>query len=141
MTTETKKQKPAAFIFGARPESIPGTVEFTSVTGQDVKLECQFIYRTRKEFGEFWDKILGANASSANSGELFSHAKFADQTIETNADRISQVLKSWPLDLPLNRETLLQMFDEEPEAAGAFWDKYTQLCFAGIQRQGNSKPQ
>ncbi|UBB16133.1 phage tail assembly chaperone [Comamonas odontotermitis] len=139
MTTETKKQKPAAFIFGARPESIPGTVEFTSVTGQEVKLECQFIYRTRKEFAQFWDQLAEAKVNGFEEGEKFSFAKLADQGIEANAKRTMQFVKSWPLDLELSQKNLEQLFDEEPEAPSAFWEKYRAMCTEG--RLGNLKPQ
>ena len=53
--SENKPQKPAAFIFGARPETVTAAVKFTSVTGAEVDIECQFKYRTRKEFSKLWD--------------------------------------------------------------------------------------
>ena len=55
--SENNPQKPAAFIFGSRPETVTATVKFTSVTGAEVDIECQFKYRTRKEFSQFWDEV------------------------------------------------------------------------------------
>lgn len=137
--SDTKKQKPAAFIFGARPESVTATVEFTSVTGAEVKIDCTFAYRTRKEFGVMWDEIADSKIPALADGEVFSFARLADQGMDVNAERTLKYLKGWPLELEVNKANLVQLFDEEPAAPSAFFEAYRAACTEG--RLGNSKPQ
>lgn len=127
-------QKPAAFIFGKRPETITSAVKFTSVTGAQVDIECQFKYRTRKEFSKLWDEVSEPVTGNA-ADEDFSFAGLADKGLKVNAERTLQYLVGWPLELELNVESIIQLFDEEPDAPGAFWDAYRLALTKG--RQGN----
>ena len=132
--SENKPQKPAAFIFGARPETVTAAVKFTSVTGAEVDIECQFKYRTRKEFSKLWDEVAEPVMGNATDPD-FSYAGLADKGLKVNAERTLQYLTGWPLELELNAENIIQLFDEEPDAPGAFWDAYRLALTKG--RQGN----
>ena len=134
----TPKQKPAAFIFGERPETITGQVTFVSVTGQEVDLECSFVYRTRAEFAELWDECVDMKIGDFADGE-FSQAKLAERVSSLHAERALKYLKAWPLDLEINRQVLMDLFDQEPAAPAAFFNAYQIVCTLG--RQGNSTPQ
>ena len=134
----TDKKKPAAFIFGARPEFITAPVEFKSVTGADVKIDCKYTYRTRKEFATLWDEIADVKMPELPEGEKFSFARLADQGIDINAERTLKYLTGWPLELEITKENLAQLFNEEPAAPTAFWDAYRKACTEGVL--GNSKP-
>ncbi|WP_159917873.1 phage tail assembly chaperone [Pantoea sp. 18069] len=134
--TENTQTKPPAFIFGARPETIDFPVKFKSITGADVDINCQFQYRTRKEFAALWDEFAAPAASTATPGvDDFSFSRLAADGLETHAARTLKFLKGWPLDLPLDAGGLVQMFDEEPAAAGAFWNAYRAAITEG--RLGN----
>lgn len=132
--SDKKPQKPAAFIFGKRPETITAAVKFTSVTGAEVDIECQFKYRTRKEFSALWDEISGP-VEGQITDEDFSYAKLTSKGLTIDADRTLKFLTAWPLDLELSQESVVQLFDEEPAAPGALWDAYRKTCL-GV-RQGN----
>lgn len=136
--SETKKQKPAPFIFGARPASITAPVTFKSVTGAEVDIECTFKYRTRKEFSVLWDEISDVQMPELAEGEKFSFARLANQGLEVNADRTLKYLAGWPLELPISKANLMQLFDEEPAAPAAIWEAYRRACTEGVL--GNSKP-
>ena len=127
-----KKQKPAAFIFGERPETVTGDVKFKSVTGVDVDIKCQFKYRDRVEFAAFWDTISDAKMPDLAEGEQFTFERLAVAGIETNATRTLEFLVGWPLDLDCDRDNVLRMFREEPAAPGAFWDAYRKACTEGV---------
>ena len=145
MTTTAKKttvRNPAAkeaapFILGKRPESISGTIEFPLPDGTEAKIPCEFKYRTRKEFGELWDKIAEAGGSSVQlDGEKFSFAGMFERGAAANADNVLEYLISWPDTMPpLSKETLIAVFDQAPASAQAFLDGYRQLCTTG--RLGN----
>ncbi len=117
-------KKPPAFIFGARPETITADVSFVRVTGEVHEMVCQFKYRTRREFGELWDKVSDAKIPQPANGEKFSFANLADSGLEFSVERTLQYLAGWDLDIELDKAALLQLFDEEPNAAAAFWDAY-----------------
>lgn len=136
---DTAQQKPAAFIFGARPKQLTGDVRFHSVTGVDVDIACTFKYRDRKEFGAFWDAMADAKLPELAEGEKYTFERIASQGIEVQADRTMEYLEGWPLDLEFSRDSVLRMFLEEPAAPAAFWEAYRAACTEG--RLGNSKPQ
>ena len=118
------KQKPPAFIFGDRPETITAPVSFVRVTGEVVELEGKFKYRTRREFGELWDEVSNANVPQPADGEKFSFANLADRGLEFSAERTLKYLVGWDVEIDLDKAALVQLFDEEPNAAAAFWDAY-----------------
>lgn len=134
--SDQTQAKPPAFIFGDRPETVEFPVKFKSITGADVDIICKFQYRTRKEFAELWDEFSApAENRAMPSAQDFSFARLAADGLETHAARTLKFLKSWPLELTLDARGLVQMFDEEPAAAGAFWDAYRTAITEG--RQGN----
>lgn len=134
-TSTTKPEKPAAYIFGERPETLSAHVKFKSVTGTDVDIECQFKYRDRVEFAAFWDEISDAKPPELKDGEQFSFERLAKHGLEASAERALQFLKAWPLELELNKENLMRLFLEEQVAAAAFWEAYRKVSTEG--RVGN----
>lgn len=125
-------QKPPAFIFGARPVTVESDVKFKSVTGIDVDITCQFKYRDRKEFAALWDSLMGLKAAPVPPRpEEATFEALADRDIKTHAEQALEYLSGWPLELPLNKQSLEQMFTEEPRAAGAFWEAYRRVCIEG----------
>lgn len=132
--SDKKPAKPPAFIFGKRPDTVTASVKFTSVTGVEVDIECQFKYRTRKEFSTLWDEVSEPVMGNVTDPD-FSYAGLANKGLKVNAERTLQYLAGWPLELELNAENIIQLFDEEPDAPAAFWDAYRQALTKG--RQGN----
>ncbi len=124
-------QKPPAFIFGTRPQTITALVSFVRVTGEMIELECKFKYRTRREFGELWDEVSDAKIQQPAEGEKFSFAGLADRGLEFSAERTLKYLADWDLGIELDKAVLLQLFDEEPNAAAAFWEAYRSALVDG----------
>ena len=133
--SDNKPTKPSAFIFGKRPDTVTASIKFTSVTGAEVDIECKFKYRTRKEFSQLWDELAAPVTDGAAADAVPTFAQLADKGLKVNAQRTLQYLSAWPLDLELNVENVLQLFDEEPDAPGAFWNAYRAACTEG--RRGN----
>lgn len=138
-TITTEKKKPAAFVLGKRPETVPATVAVPMPDGTISTIECKFAYRTRTEFAKFWDALGEASkAKVANSKKSKAKAEPdapeqpEDTTFETavtngnrsNADNTLQFLSGWNLDCDLTPENLMQMFDEVPAAPNVLWDAY-----------------
>ena len=146
-----KTDKPAAFVFGKRPETISGTVEFPLPDGTSAKLDCKFKYRTRKEFGALWDEIAGASLAvgapqpdaskdeadkDAEDAPKFTFAGMFERGDEANADNALKYLAAWNEEHPaLTKDTLTELFDQAPAAPAAIWNAYRQLCTTG--RLGN----
>lgn len=135
MTDSAKPTKPAAFIFGTRPETITASVKFQSVTGAPVDIPCQFKYRTRKEFSELWDKLSKPVQAQLAKPEDFSFANMAERGLQHAAASALEYLVAWPLDIDLNQENLVRLFDEEPAANAALWNTYRDAISEG--RLGN----
>lgn len=142
------KKKPAAFILGKRPEFIPATVSLTMPTGEINIIECKFKYRTRSEFGQFWDSLTETNpqvpASNASQEqpeqpaaqpERLTFSAALDKANRINVDHTLQFLLGWNLDHELNPENLGQLFDEVPAAASELFEAYRAAVVQG--RLGN----
>lgn len=131
------RKEPAPFILGKRPESISDTIEFPLPDGTDAKIPCQFKYRTRKEFGDLWDQITAEAGESVKiDGDKFSFAGMFERGDAVNAANALEYLMGWPDTMPpLTKETLIELFDQAPAAAQAFWNGYRDLCTKG--RVGN----
>ncbi len=119
-----KAEKPPAFIFGSRPETVTAVASFVRITGEVHEMVCKFKYRTRREFSELWDEISEAKIPTATDGEKFTFALLADRGLEFSVERTLKFLAGWDLDIELDKAALLQLFDEEPNAAAAFWEAY-----------------
>lgn len=117
-------KKPPAFIFGERPETITAEVSFVRVTGEVFEMDCKFKYRTRTEFSALWDEIVDANIPKPPEGEKFSFAHLADRGLDFTVERTLKYLSGWGLDIELDKASLRQLCDEEPNAAPAFWEAY-----------------
>ena len=133
--SDNKPQKPAAFIFGKRPETVTAPVKFTSVTGAEVDIECTFKYRTRKEFAQLWDEISSPSGAVNPEKEDFSYERMVSSGMDGDAKNTLKYLASWPLDLELNSENLVRLFDEESAVARHFWEAYRNATLHG--RLGN----
>lgn len=132
---ETPKSAPPAFILGKRPETVPGNVRLELPDGTEAAIPVEFVYRTRKEFGEFWDKAMAA-AGEAPKDEKFSFERLMGRTDESDARRTLEFVRSWGLDdVELNQANLEQLFDEVAGAASAFWEAYRAAMVEG--RRGN----
>ena len=135
--TETKKVAPPAFVLGKRPETVPGSVTLTLPDGTEATISVDFVYRSRKEFGEYWDKVGAEAAAAAESakGEGFSFERLMDQANQADARRVLECVRSWSLDVDLSVESLAQLFDEVPGSSVAFWGAYRAAMVEG--RRGN----
>lgn len=132
---EPTKKAPPAFILGKRPESVPGTVRFALPDGTKAAVPVEFVYRTRKEFGEFWDKAM-SEGGEAPQDEKFSFELLMGRTDQKDARRTLEFVRSWGLDdVELNEANLVQLFNEAAGAAGAFWEAYRAAMVEG--RWGN----
>lgn len=136
-TQTDKKKAPPPFILGKRPEAIPGIVVLTLPDGTESEIPVEFVYRTRKEFGEYWDAIAAAQAEAAESAkaESFSYERLMDASNRADARRVLECVRSWSLDVELSEENLVQLFDEVPGSAAAFWNTYRATIVEG--RRGN----
>lgn len=149
MTTTTKK-KPAPFILGKRPDAITATVPLPMPDGEIKPIECKFKYRTRTEFGQFWDamsepkpqaKALALDAGQEQSeqpatpAERATFTKALEDANRVNVTQTLDFLTGWNLDCELNAETLEQLFDQVPAAASALFEAYRAASVHG--RLGN----
>ncbi len=142
-----KTEKPAAFVFGKRPETISGKVEFPLPDGSMATLNCTFRYRTRKEFGELWDDVANTavrlateqqeqSAKSDGDASKFTYAYLYERGDAANAENAMKYLMSWgDENPPVTKESLNELFDQAPGASAALWDAYRSLCTTG--RLGN----
>lgn len=126
----------AKIKLGARPKSFKRVVTFDMVEGGKGSIECTFKYRTRKEFGEFIDGILGSSGvQTPVTDEKFSMTELMERTSGTNADYILAVLDGWNLDEDLTKANVQQLADELPGAANAIMETYRTALVEG--RLGN----
>ncbi|MBI3103242.1 MAG: hypothetical protein HYY98_17070 [Burkholderiales bacterium] len=129
----------AKIILGKRPRNFKRVVSFDLPEGGKGSIEVSFVYRTRKEFGQFVDEVFSAAgvapASQADDDVKFSLAKALEKTVDTNADYIIKIVDGWNLDAEYSRDAVQQMCDEYPGAAQAVIESYRLAITEG--RLGN----
>ena len=119
----------ATIKLGATPKTIKHTVKFPMLDGTQGEIACIFKYRTRREFGEFVERLSGQvkpadGVAAVHAGE-----------VEQRASYLLDILEGWDLDVKLSRESLIQLADELPAAANAILDAYRGAIIEG--RLGN----
>lgn len=119
----------ATIKLGARPKSIKHTVSFPMLDGTQGQIACEFKYRTRREFGEFIEKM------TADIKPVEGTAAIHAAQVEQSAKYLGEVLDGWDLDAKLNHDSLVQLVDELPAAANAILDAYRGAIIEG--RLGN----
>jgi hypothetical protein len=119
---------------GSRPKSFSKVVKFPMLDGSTGTINVTYKYRTRTEFGEFIDALMGAASAKSEDGE-FSMAELMEKTAGANADYLLQVIEAWDLDEDFNRANVQQLANELPAAAIAVMETYRSACTEG--RLGN----
>lgn len=125
----------AKIVLGKRPASFKHTVKFPMLDGSEGRIDVDYKYRTRKEFGQFIDAVMGEAGVEKGEDEKFSLAKLMDKTTGSNAEYLLQVIEGWDLDVDLNKESAQQLADELPAAANAIMETYRLAITEG--RLGN----
>lgn len=127
----------AKIKLGNRPKSFKRPVTFPMLEGGQGAIECEFKYRTKKEFGAFIDRLF-EDAGEEPEGEELKPKKMAEllaKTIDKNGAYLMEALEGWNLDQPLSREAADQLADELPGAATAIMEAYRMAVVEG--RLGN----
>lgn len=120
---------------GQRPESFKHTVKFPMLDGSEGVIEVDYVYRTRKEFGQFIDEIFAKSKEERPADEDFSWSALMDKTGTANAEYVMKAVKGWNLDEPFTQANVEQLADELPAAVTAIMDGYRQAITQG--RLGN----
>ncbi len=136
----------AKIILGKRPEFFKKAVKFPMLDDTIGIIECQYKYRTRKEFSEFvdarvkleLDAATAAAAAIAPADDDGTGPPMVLSTVRLNEGRaayILDILKGWNVEAELNLENVIQLVDELPAAAVAIIETYRLAVHEG--RLGN----
>lgn len=141
--------KATKIILGKRPELFSKEIKFDMLDGTAGCMKVDFIYRTRKEYAEFADKLQAAIKAkadtesarfkaAADAGEAMPEFRQADlvaHQVDVNVESIMQSVKGWNLDIPFDRKAVEQLVDELPAAVAAIISSYREAITEG--RLGN----
>jgi hypothetical protein len=134
----------ATVKLGQRPKSFKRTVKVPMHDGTEGVIEVSYIYRTRKEYGEFIDELMYGEPEQPKADEKakparkskksddaapaaetkFSMREFMERTAGSNADYLLKVIDGWNLDAPFNLANCQRLADELPNAVLAILDDY-----------------
>ena len=120
---------------GQRPETFKHTVKFKMLDGSEASIEVEYVYRTRKEFGQFIDEIFAQSKEERPADEDVSWAALMDKTGTANAEYVMKAVKGWNLDEDFTKDNVEQLADELPAAITAIMDTYREAVTQG--RLGN----
>lgn len=134
---------------GNRPKSFARTITFPLLGEGKGSIGVEFKYRTRSEFAAFIDAMqaevksaseeaLARAQESVDNGESVAsvtQAAITDRQNEFNVHYLLGVLDGWSLDIPLDRESAMQLADELPAAVTAIMNDYRAVIVEG--RLGN----
>lgn len=126
----------ANVTLGKRPESFKHPVKFPMLDGTVGEITITFKYRTRTEYGQFIDKVMAdAGIENRKGQEKLSLEALMKQSNNNSADHLMQVILDWDLEVPLSRDAVKQLSDEQPAAAAEIMETYRVACNEG--RLGN----
>ena len=97
-------------------------------------MEMQFIYRTRREVGEFLDEILkdARVATTTTQDDIdMSLAEALSKAVEKNADYIMKAAQGWDLEDEWSRANVERFCDEYPGVAIAVMTSYREAMSEG----------
>lgn len=127
----------AKFKFGEHPKTFKHVVKFKTLDGVQQELKVEFNFRTRSQFGEFFDEMRDAATSARGGADVadMSMAEVMEATRGSNGQFILGALASWDLEDDLNVDNAQRLADEYPAAAEAVMEAYRKACLEG--RLGN----
>ena len=125
----------AKIVLGKRPESFKQVVTFPMLDDTEGAIECEFKYRTKKEFGEFTDRMFRDAGESAPADGKFSLTDLMGKTVDKNGEYLMEVLRGWNLDEKLSLDSASQLANELPAAASAIMNAYRSAIVEG--KRGN----
>lgn len=106
-------------VLGKRPKTFKEiTVTVTLPDGSEGIIPVTFRYKTKKEFGAWQDAGIKQAGNMKDEAGNFSWVQFYEVAGDRSADLLLDIIDSWGLDLPLNKDTLLAA--EEDCGAGVF---------------------
>ena len=110
-------------------------VAVTLPDGTEGVIPVTYKYKTKAEFGAWQDAIIKSRPE-LDQGDEFSWEKLYEQGGELSADRLLDIVHSWGLDVPLSKESIIEL--EEDCGAGAIpalFEAFGRACREG--RLGN----
>ena len=128
----------AKITLGATPKTFkPFDVEVTLPDGSEGVIPVTYIYRTKSDFAKWLDAAVSQADSDRKQADTteFTWEKFTKQTTEVAVNQLLSAIDSWGLDIPLTRESLVQLDNEIPATITALLTRYGAACREG--RLGN----
>ena len=129
----------AKIVLGKRPKSFTRKITVQLPEGGSGDITVNYLYRTRKEFGEFMDEVFkdaGFKPGNAAEEEVsLSLAQALSKTVDQNAAYIMRIADGWDLAAEFTLTNVEQLCDELPGVAIAMIDTYRQAVAEG--RLGN----
>lgn len=139
----------AKIKLGSRPKSFKREIKVPMLDGTTGTMELTYKYRTRPEFAEFADGMqaelkakteaeIAAIKKAAADGDPMPEVTQAHMIAlqdEFNADYVMQVVEGWNLDIPFDREAVVQLAAELPAGITAIIGTYRDAIVEG--RLGN----
>lgn len=130
------------FVLGKRPETFKEIkVKFVDPTGEETYIPVVYQYRTAIEFGKWLDDISAGMKRQESDSEVPGDAtattweSINEKICTEAADRLLTAISSWGIDLPLDRDALIDLASSTPAAVRAMLESYGLACREG--RLGN----
>lgn len=121
----------AKIVLGQRPKSFKKVVKFPMLDGSQGSIECEFKYRTQKEFNGLFSEVFGMTTEDAEKLTPEVLVARMNANVLQQAHFVGAALLGWNLDEPLTPDNVLQLCDELPGAAQAIMDTYRQAVRDG----------
>ena len=121
----------AKFKFGAPPKTFKRTVKFTSVDGVNETLDVTFHFRSRKEYGVFFDSMRSAAKNKGLDKEDVSMTDVMEILVGNSGEFMLQAIDSWELEDELSEANLDRLADQFPGVAAEIMEVYKVACLEG----------
>lgn len=123
-------------VLGKRPKNFKSVVTCNTPDGESLSIECSYVYRTKREFGELADKMFNGEQPTGSNEDVKASMKAAlEGSIELQATWLMHIMDGWNLDVEFGRESVEQLCDEFPAHALEIIARYREAILEG--RLGN----
>jgi Phage tail assembly chaperone len=122
----------AKLQLGKAPENFKRNLEFTNLQGVKSTIEFDFIYRTRKQYGELMDEITTeVKGKKSDDDKSKTYAATIADVDKREADALLKIATGWDLEEPYNAENLSLLIDSFQGSQQIIFDAYRAACLEG----------
>ena len=114
----------AKLILGNPPKNFKRTVKITLLNGETADVEITYKYRTRTQYAELLDKIIGKDKDAIETETTKTLAQVFKDSDQASVAYILDIAEGWDLTDDFNKKNIAALIDEHAGAGALIGEEY-----------------